>query len=703
MDGPDIDTGFATARPEQHRRHVARHGGVSRQSGLRRRHVTAHRRYLPGAALLAAAAALMLTSCVTNREERRGLTLDDVPDGAEPITTFDGEWLSRQYSFAFRITDHVGYSTLPSSDAVEVGDIVLIIESAAGDTFRGRQIFSDGSIQDVVGTLLSPTVLDMVGGGTNWTMERIDEVNLPPLVEAGNNQRVTPFESQVRLMGLAEDETVPDDELIVTWSILEGPDGAAIADASSLETTFTFEVAGTYVLQLEVSDGELTGSDTVEIIVNLDPEADAGEDAIVSEGDVVILDAMASSDPDGDDSLTYAWSPVDGPEVDLVDADEQQARFVAPAPPAELTFRVTVTDSRGGRDTDDVTLTVNSPPTAVAGEDRAVNGGQRVTLDGTASTDADGDDLTFAWRQIDGPDVTLVNGATDTAQFTAPQEDTELSFELVVVDANGGRGTDTVTITVSLEENLPPQANAGMDRNVVVGMVVTLSASESTDPNGGDELSYQWEQTSGTAVTLSDGDSERATFTVPEGADTLAFQVTVNDSSGEESSAAVTLSIVDQPVARLETSMGVVEMELLIDDAPVTCLNFLRYIDEGFFDGTVFHRVVPDFVVQGGGFLPDGSKKTGQHDPIVNEYGQDRSNLRGTVAMAKVGGDPDSATSEFFFNLADNSENLDNQNGGFTVFANVIEGMDVVDAMAAVDLDGETPVEDIILESATIE
>ena len=95
--------------------------------------------------------------------------------------------------------------------------------------------------------------------------------------------------------------------------------------------------------------------------------------------------------------------------------------------------------------------------------------------------------------------------------------------------------------------------------------------------------------------------------------------------------------------------------------------------------------MIEDFVVQGGGFLPDLSKQEPVRDAIVNEFDPAHSNVQYTVSMAKLGGDPDSATSQFFFNLADNSENLDNQNGGFTVFAEIIEGQDVVDAMGQVE------------------
>jgi cyclophilin family peptidyl-prolyl cis-trans isomerase len=136
------------------------------------------------------------------------------------------------------------------------------------------------------------------------------------------------------------------------------------------------------------------------------------------------------------------------------------------------------------------------------------------------------------------------------------------------------------------------------------------------------------------------------------------------------------------------TDPGFVEIELFDTVAPETVANFLNYVNAGDYDGTFIHRNVPDFILQMGGFIFDpaqgdffaeGTTHIPTDPPVINEFGM--SNLRGTIAMAKLGGDPDSATSEFFFNLADNSENLDNQNGGFTVFAQVISGQDVIDAI----------------------
>lgn len=129
------------------------------------------------------------------------------------------------------------------------------------------------------------------------------------------------------------------------------------------------------------------------------------------------------------------------------------------------------------------------------------------------------------------------------------------------------------------------------------------------------------------------------------------------------------------------TNLGSFQVELFDDAAPQTVQNFLTYAAYGSYDGTIFHRTVPGFIVQGGGFDIDGAIPTDA--PVQNEFSATRSNLRGTIAMAKLGGNPNSATNQWFFNLANNASNLDNQNGGFTVFGRVIgTGMTVVDAIA---------------------
>jgi cyclophilin family peptidyl-prolyl cis-trans isomerase len=134
----------------------------------------------------------------------------------------------------------------------------------------------------------------------------------------------------------------------------------------------------------------------------------------------------------------------------------------------------------------------------------------------------------------------------------------------------------------------------------------------------------------------------------------------------------------------IHTDLGDIEIELFDEQAPQTVANFLNYVNDGDYADTFIHRSVPCFVIQGGGFkfIDDAVEEVPKDSPVVNEPGI--SNTRGTIAMAKLPDDPDSATSEWFINLADNSGNLDSQNGGFTVFGKVVgDGMQVADAIAA--------------------
>ena len=138
----------------------------------------------------------------------------------------------------------------------------------------------------------------------------------------------------------------------------------------------------------------------------------------------------------------------------------------------------------------------------------------------------------------------------------------------------------------------------------------------------------------------------------------------------------------------MQTALGEISIQLYDSAAPLTVANFMNYVSSGAYNNTFIHRSEPGFVIQGGGYRWNPINNNAPHiatsAPVVNEFSATYSNLRGTIAMAKLGGDPNSATSEWFINLADNSGNLDIQNGGFTVFGQVsISGMQVVDAIAA--------------------
>ncbi len=159
------------------------------------------------------------------------------------------------------------------------------------------------------------------------------------------------------------------------------------------------------------------------------------------------------------------------------------------------------------------------------------------------------------------------------------------------------------------------------------------------------------------------------------------------------------------PVVVMETSAGTIKIELFEKQAPITVANFLKYVDDKFYDGTIFHRVIPNFMIQGGGFEP-GMKEKRTRAPIKNESANGLKNERGTLAMARTPR-PDSASAQFFINLKYN-DFLDRANArdkvGYAVFGKVIDGMDVVDKIAKVATGeraghDDVPVQDITIKS----
>ena len=168
-----------------------------------------------------------------------------------------------------------------------------------------------------------------------------------------------------------------------------------------------------------------------------------------------------------------------------------------------------------------------------------------------------------------------------------------------------------------------------------------------------------------------------------------------------------TIAKVEKRMVKLETSMGDIVIELNEDAAPVTVKNFLSYVEDGFFDGTIFHRVINGFMIQAGGFTAQMQKKQTK-PPIVNEASNGLKNDRGAVAMARTN-NPDSATSQFFINHKNNDSlnYVENGNPGYAVFGKTVKGMDIVDAIAAVKTTTrmgmqDVPVEPVVINSAKV-
>jgi peptidyl-prolyl cis-trans isomerase A (cyclophilin A) len=152
---------------------------------------------------------------------------------------------------------------------------------------------------------------------------------------------------------------------------------------------------------------------------------------------------------------------------------------------------------------------------------------------------------------------------------------------------------------------------------------------------------------------------------------------------------------------RFETNLGDFTIEFFEKEAPLSVANFKSYIEEGYFDGTIFHRIVPGFVIQGGGFTEDMTQKKTK-SPVKNEADNGLKNKRGTLSMARTN-DINSATSQFFVNLKDN-DFLDNSRGnfGYAVFAKVTDGMDVIDKIAAVATGRKKGFDDVPVEAVTM-
>lgn len=313
----------------------------------------------------------------------------------------------------------------------------------------------------------------------------------------------------------------------------------------------------------------------ISVPANQPPVANAGPDVAVfdlnasNQPTTVTLNGSSSTDPEGV-PLTYEWTQVSGTGVTLSSPTAVMPTFTAPLlsggpnPPSEvLVFRLTVSDGKTSR-SDDVTITVkhlNLPPVALAAAVGWSNEGEIVTLDGSGSSDPNGDSLTYTWTQITGPPVTLSSNSTNqpkstfSLQLADPHCDSteEVAFNLTVSDGIATASVGPVSIVI-YNLNLPPVAQAGSPQTVCESEAgVTLTGS-ATDPDGDVISSYGWTQIAGPQVTLVNAGSATCQFAPPdvsaaEGSVTLTFQLTVSDACSPGDSTALTaISSVDVTV-----------------------------------------------------------------------------------------------------------------------------------------------------------
>jgi uncharacterized protein YggL (DUF469 family) len=360
---------------------------------------------------------------------------------------------------------------------------------------------------------------------------QVKQVNKVPTANAGIDQSVNEG-VLVTLDGSASSD--PDGSTITyLWT---APAGITLSSNTSSKPTFTapeVTVNTNYSFTLVVNDGTVSSiADQVIVLVkqvNKAPVANAGIDQSLDEGVIITLDGSASSDPDGS-TITYLWTVPAG--ITLSSNTTSKPTFTAPEVlvNTNYTFTLVVNDGTVSSIADQVVVQVkqvNKAPVANAGIDQSVNEGVLVTLDGTASSDADGSTITYLWTAPAG--ITLSSNTTSKPTFTAPEVtvNTNYSFTLVVNDGTANSIADQIVVQV-MQVNKAPTANAGIDQSVNEGDIATLDGSASSDPDG-NSLSYLWTAPAG--ITLSSNTTSKPTFTAPEVASNTnySFTLLVND------------------------------------------------------------------------------------------------------------------------------------------------------------------------------
>ena len=408
-------------------------------------------------------------------------------------------------------------------------------------------------VPDMAGDyLVRLTVSDGVSTATDTVV--LSTGNLPPVADAGADRTVSVGETAWLSAAASWDPNGHPTTLSYQWTIASAPSGsmAGLSAPSSVETSFTPDLPGTYSFQLIAGDGTASSDPRAVTIVtaNTPPVADPGSHRTVVAGDLVTLDASGSTDVDGD-ALSYHWTLLTTPAGSTAALSDPSALrpTVTVDVPGNYVAQLVVNDAIGLSSAPETVLitTDNVAPISAAGPDQAVSAGAEVTLDGTASHDANGDPLSLAWALIEKPAgsaAVLAGLDTSGPTFFTDLPGTYLA-QLLVSDSTHTSVGDTVLVTTG---NARPVADAGPDRIVATGATVSLDASASSDANG-DGLTVRWAMLSrpaGSSASFSNPTAPAPTFvadlpglyvvqlivhdgTVPSAPDTVAIAATNNN------------------------------------------------------------------------------------------------------------------------------------------------------------------------------
>lgn len=412
-------------------------------------------------------------------------------------------------------------------------------------------------------------------GAVQDTVTFLFTANLPPSVTVGPNQTVAGG-SQVTLSAQATDPE--NDPITPLWTQVSGPPVAFPPQNFSTDFTAPARTAQQQILEFQFvatdSNNNASAPQTVTITVeaNQPPTAAITGPTTASGGATIALDGSGSTDPEND-PLIYQWTQVSGPAAAITNPGAATTDVTLPAATSSVQtveFQLLVGDPFDATDTETFTISIaaNNTPVADAGQDATVAGGGAVTLDGSGSSDADNDPITYAWTQVSGPSVTLSDPTAASPSFTAPLKTSaaqNLVFELVVSDTVASSTPDQVTITI--DANQAPLPEAGPDQRVQGASSVILDATGSSDPDG-DPLSYAWTQISGPSVTLDDPTVAQPSFTTPPSTgsvQTLVFSVAVGDGFTDpflgppSDTVTITIAANQPPVANAGADQGPID------------------------------------------------------------------------------------------------------------------------------------------------